>query len=260
MVAIEVTWLGHSTVVLDLDGVRLIADPLLRRHAGILRRIGGRPRRLAWFGADAVLLSHLHYDHAELASLRRLRGVPVLTAEENAAWASRKGLRGQAIAPDAWTPVGRGDVMVKLAPAVHGARPMPHRPNAANGHLVRSPSGIIWVAGDTELFPEMDQLAGLAGGPIDVAIVPVGGWGARLSAGHLGPEQAAVACRLAAARVAIPVHWHTLHRPGARHWPRGWMQSAGPEFAAALAREAPSCRALVLEVGESITIPGRAQD
>ena len=63
--SIEVTWLGHSTVVLDLDGVRIVADPLLQRHAGILRRRGQTQERAAWHGADAILLSHLHHDHAE---------------------------------------------------------------------------------------------------------------------------------------------------------------------------------------------------
>ena len=97
---LDVTWLGHSTVVLDLDGVRLVADPLLRRHAGILRRRGRAPRREAWAGADAVLLSHLHLDHADLASLRLFPDVPVLTAEENVRWVRRKGLVGQPIDPD----------------------------------------------------------------------------------------------------------------------------------------------------------------
>ena len=97
---IDVTWLGHSTVVLDLDGVRLIADPLLRPNAGILRRRGRRPDEEAWAGTDAVLLSHLHHDHAELASLRRLAGAPILTAPDNAAWLRRRGLNGQGIDED----------------------------------------------------------------------------------------------------------------------------------------------------------------
>ena len=253
---LDVTWLGHSTVVLDLDGVRLVADPLLRRHAGILRRRGRAPRREAWAGADAVLLSHLHLDHADLASLRLFPDVPVLTAEENVRWVRRKGLVGQPIDPDTWTRVGRGEVEVKLAPAVHRSRPMPHRPNAAHGHLVRGPSGIVWVAGDTGLFPGLEQLTRLAGGPLDLAVVPVGGWGPRLSSGHLGPPQAAVACRLTAARWAIPVHWKTLHLPAGQFWPRGWMDSAGAEFAAALSRESPACRGVVLELGESASIPG----
>jgi L-ascorbate metabolism protein UlaG (beta-lactamase superfamily) len=255
--AIGVTWLGHSTVVLDLDGVRLVADPLLQRHAGVLRRRGGRPHRQAWAGSDAVLLSHLHHDHAEVRSLRLLDGVPVLTAPANAAWVDRKGLDGRALAPTEWMDVGTDErgVSVRLVPAVHGARPMPHRPNAANGHLVRGPSGVVWVAGDTELYPDLGLLASWAGAPIDLAVVPIAGWGPRLSPGHLGPTEAAVACGMAGARWAVPVHWNTLHLPTTQRWPGGWMTTPGPAFVAALAREAPTCRALVLELGGSAQVP-----
>ena len=253
---IALTWLGHATVVLDIDGVRLVADPLLQRHNGILRRRGARPEGEAWSGADAVLLSHLHHDHAEVASLRMLGAVPVLTAAENAVWVVKKGLAGRGLAKGEWVAVGGAeDVTVKLVPAVHNARPMPHRPNAANGHLVRGPSGVVWLAGDTDLYPDMETLAGMAGAPIDVAVVPVGGWGPRLSPGHMGPDEAAAACRLCGARWAVPVHWKTLHVPAGEMFPRGWMDSAGPRFEAALAREAPWCRAVLLDVGGSVTVP-----
>ena len=88
---IDVTWLGHSTVVLDIDGVRIVADPLLRRHAGVLRRRGREPDRTAWTGADAVLLSHLHHDHAEVRSLRLLDGAPVLTSPETPSGSTARG-------------------------------------------------------------------------------------------------------------------------------------------------------------------------
>nr|WP_300045220.1 MBL fold metallo-hydrolase [uncultured Nocardioides sp.] len=254
---ITVTWLGHATVVVDMDGVRVVSDPLLRRHNGILRRRGGAtPEGEAWSGADAVLLSHLHHDHAEVGSLRMLGGVPVLTAPENAVWVAKKGLMGRGVGEGEWVPVGAaGDVAVRLVPAVHHSRPMPHRPNAANGHLVRGPSGVVWLAGDTDLYPEMESHPALAGSPVDVAVVPVGGWGPRLSPGHMGPKQAATACRLVSARAAVPVHWQTLHVPVAGRFPRGWMDLAGPRFEEALAHEAPSCRPLVLDVGSSATLP-----
>jgi L-ascorbate metabolism protein UlaG (beta-lactamase superfamily) len=259
-VTIDVTWLGHSTVVVDIDGVRIVADPLLRRHAGVLRRRGRRPDREAWSDPDAVLLSHLHHDHAEVRSLRLLEGIPVLTAPENAEWAIGKGLVAPTLEPDEWTPVGPVDrgVSVRLVPAVHAARPMPHRPNAANGHLVRGPSGTVWVAGDTELYPDLALLPSWAGGPIDLALVPIAGWGPRLSPGHMGPEEAATACRMIGARCAIPVHWNTLYMPTTDFWPGGWMASPGPRFVTALAREAPGCRPVVLELGESARTPGRA--
>ena len=133
---LSIAWLGHSTVMLEVDGVRLLTDPLLMRHAGVLRRRHPKPARELWRDPDAVLISHLHHDHAEVSSLRMLPPVPVLTAEENAVWLRRKGLPGAALG-DGWKRVGDGQVEVRLTRAIHQHRPMPHRPNAANGHLVR---------------------------------------------------------------------------------------------------------------------------
>lgn len=254
--SIDITWLGHSTVVVDIDGVRVVTDPLVRRHNGVLRRHARKPARIAWLGADAVLLSHLHHDHAEMGSLREFAKVPVLTAPDNAVWVRSKGLDGRGLDEGEWFGLGETDaVEVRLVTAIHGSRPMPHRPNAANGHLVRGPSGVVWVAGDTELYDGMRELPEIAGRPLDVAVVPVGGWGPRLSPGHMGPEEAAIACRLTGAHHAIPVHWKTLHVPGGLLVPQGWLYAAGPRFREAVAREAPDCRAVELELGETFHVP-----
>jgi len=278
-----VTWLGHSTVVLDVPSAgggttRLVTDPLLRRHAGLLRRRGGRPDAEVWRGADAALLSHLHHDHAELGSLRLLGDVPVLTAPANARWLRGKGLRGVGLElpPAAGHPPGHdvahhaphhapqhapqhvprhadwhdvAGVQVRLTAAVHGDRPMPHRPNAASGHLVRGRGATVWAVGDTEHYPGVGRVRELAGGRVDVALVPVSGWGPRLSGGHLGPRGAADVCAEVRPRVAVPVHWGTLHVPGGQHLPRGWMEHAGEAFAAACRRAAPDVRVVVLRPG-----------
>ncbi len=248
--------MGHSTVVLDIGGARLVADPLLRRHAGLLRRRGAMPDQAAWADPDAVLLSHLHHDHADLASLRLLGDVPVLTAPANAAWLRAHDLNGTGIDETTWTPVGPGEgVDVRLTPAIHHSRPMPIRPNDASGHLVRSRSeGVVWLAGDTALYPELDMLAEPGAGAVDVAVVPIAGWGPKLSPGHMGPVEAAAACRRVGARWAVPVHWGTLHIPAGRRLPPGWMDKAGPAFVTAIARDAPECQPLLLDVGESVTI------
>lgn len=291
---LRVTWLGHSTVVLDVAGpdgraTRLVTDPLLHRHAGLLRRRGDRPAADAWRGAHAALVSHLHHDHAELRSLRLLGDVPVLAAPANARWLRSKGLRGVGLegtwrdtvhdaraggrsghvtrpagagGPRAWHPGPWHDVagaQVRLAPAVHGDRPMPHRPGAAAGHLVRA-AGVdgeegagptVWAVGDTEHFPGIGHVRDLAGGRVDVALVPVAGWGPRLSGGHLDAVRAAEVCAEVGVRVAVPVHWGTLHAPGGRHLPPGWMDHAGEGFAAAVRRVAPDTRAVVLRPGRA---------
>lgn len=258
---VRVRWLGHATTVLDLDGVRLLTDPLLRGHAGLLRRRGAAPDPDHWAGADAVLVSHLHHDHAELGSLRQLPGVPVLTAPSNARWMRGRGVGAALGVPDhVWWTVPGSEVRVRLAPAVHGDRPMPHRPNTAHGFLVDAPSARVWFAGDTAPFAAMHDLPALLGGAVDLALVPVGGWGPRLSGGHMDAQQAARACAAVHARAAVPVHWGTLHPPASRRLPPGWMDRAGPAFAAAVARFAPGCRVHVLAPGEQVRLPGRGDD
>lgn len=237
-----------------MDGVRILTDPLLRPHAGLLRRLAPRPDPASWAGADAVLLSHLHHDHAELRSLRMLPGAVLMSAPANVAWLRRRKCMRTLPLDDGWTPAG-GGVHIRQVPAEHRSRPMPHRPNDANGQLIRGPSGVVWVAGDTGLYPEMAALPAMAGGRIDVAIVPVWGWGPRLSAGHLTPESAARAAAMSGARFALPVHWGTLHPPFVTRFARSWLEQPGHRFAEAVARHAPGCTAVVLAPGQAWAAP-----
>nr|WP_286219542.1 MBL fold metallo-hydrolase [Paraoerskovia sediminicola] len=200
----------------------------------------------------------MHHDHAELRSLRMLPGVPVVTAPENARWLERRGVRAVGLGPDEWFEVSAG-VSVRLTPAVHGDRPMPHRPGAANGHLVKvveeDRTTVVWALGDTEVYDGIGRTPSLAGAPVDVALVPVSGWGPRLSGGHMGPREAAQVCADASVRAAVPVHWGTLHVPGGRHLPPGWMDVAGLAFGVAVAEHAAGCRPVVLPVGGSWDVP-----
>ena len=255
---VHVTWLGHSSVVLELAGVRVVTDPLLRRRLGPLSRRHDLPVHRHVDEVDAVLLSHLHHDHADLPSLRRLGHAPVITDPANAAWARGRGLQAPEVPPDEWVPLADG-VDARLVRAVHESRPMPHRPNAASGMLLRGGGIVVWFAGDTALYPEMDELAGLAGGAVDLALLPVGGWGPRLSPGHMGPGEAAEAAARSEARHVVPIHYGTLHPTG---WPRerlAWTYAPADRFATHLA-ERTDASAHVLDVGASTTVlPSGAQ-
>lgn len=250
---LRVRWLGHSTVVIDIDGCRVVADPLLRPHNGPLRRRGTAPRAEWWAGTQVVLLSHLHHDHAELSSLRLLGDLPILTSEVNAAWLRRRGLRGVGVGDD-WVEVVDHGPSIRLVKAVHHSRPMPHRPNGANGHLLRTATSCVWVAGDTDLYPEIAELPRWAGREVELAVVPIAGWGPRLSAGHMGPREAALACAESGARWALPVHWGTLHPP-VMHRFGDWIDRPLGEFDAALEREAPGCERVRLSPGQAWTAP-----
>lgn len=250
---IALTWLGHSSVTLDLDGVRLLTDPLLRRRAGPLARRHPAPRRVDWEDPDGVLISHLHHDHCELSSLRMLPGVRCWTSEGNARWLRRKGIAASGMG-EGWVTVAEG-VEVRLTRADHRHRPMPHRPNDAHGHLIRTPEVTVWAVGDTSLYDDMAAVPALLGQPLDVVLVPISGWGPRLSQGHLDGVQAAEACALSGARWALPVHWGTLHVPTQAERPRGWMDRPREVFAEALARMAPQCGLIDLRPGGRWTLP-----
>lgn len=258
MTRVRVTWLGHASVLLEIGDVRILTDPILRERLGVLRRRRGLAPIEDVGPVDAVLLSHLHHDHADLPSLRRLPHAPVLTAAANAAWARGRGLNAPALDPTAWHRV-RDDVEIRLVPAVHHSRPMPHRPNGAVGMLVRAPGVVVWFAGDTALYPDMARLPELAGAPVDVALLPIGGWGPRLSAGHMGPAEAARAAELAGAYTVVPVHYGTLHPRG---WPAGrldWMSAPGERLPAALAQSS-SAVAAILPVGGALSLGPSARD
>jgi L-ascorbate metabolism protein UlaG (beta-lactamase superfamily) len=250
---VRATWVGHSTVLLELGGLRVLTDPLLRRRVGPLRRLRDLPVQQHVDPVDAVLLSHLHHDHADLPSLRRLGHVPVITHAANLSWLAKHTLEAGDASADEWRPVGDG-VDVLLVRADHEARPMPHRPNGATGMLLRGGGVVVWFAGDTSLHPDMERLPELAGGRVDLALLPVGGWGPRLSPGHMGPVEAADAAARSGARHVVPIHYGTLHPVG---WPSsrlGWTTDPGHRFVEVLPQWTQAT-AHVPPVGGAVTIP-----
>jgi L-ascorbate metabolism protein UlaG (beta-lactamase superfamily) len=230
----KITWLGHSSVLLDLDGVRLLADPLLRDQVGFLRRTVPVSESVP-AGVAAVLLSHLHDDHCDPRSLRRL-DAPVVVAPPGAGrWLTAQGVRG-VVELGPGTSVAIGPVVVHAVPAEHGGRRRPWGPRAsAVGHVVVG-SASAYLAGDTALHEGMASVPEIAGRPgPDLAVLPVWGWGPRLGPGHLTPAQAAEAAVLVRARYAVPVHWGTLYPVGIHRVMRRRLVEPGPAFAAAVA-------------------------
>jgi L-ascorbate metabolism protein UlaG (beta-lactamase superfamily) len=201
----RIVFLGHSSVLIELDGVRLLTDPLLRWRVAHLRRQPPPLDRSLTSDIDAVLISHLHHDHLDLASLRLLgRDVPLLVPAGSAAWLHRrrftavKELRAGQRATVA-------EIAVDAVEARHDGRRVGGPRAEALGYIVRNRRA-IYFAGDTELFDEMSRLRG----QLDVALLPVAGWGRTLGPGHMDPLQAARAAALLGPRLAIPIHWGTL--------------------------------------------------
>ncbi|MEV6262732.1 MBL fold metallo-hydrolase [Streptomyces sp. NPDC051784] len=251
----EVTWWGHATCTIEDSGVRVLTDPLFARRLAHLRRRRGEIPPPGAAVADAVLISHLHSDHLHLPSLARLapgtlvivprgavRAVPGLRALRRL-----RGLRISEVAPGDVVKIG--EVAVRAVPALHDGRRLPVGPHRvpALGYVVEGEAR-TYFAGDTGLFDEMAQ----AVGPVDVALLPVGGWGPNLGDHHLDAGRAAQALAMLGPLSAVPVHYGT-------YWPIGLdgirpheFHSPGDEFARQAARVAPDVAVHRLGHGECV--------
>jgi L-ascorbate metabolism protein UlaG (beta-lactamase superfamily) len=252
----SVVWWGHSAATISLDGVRFVTDPLLRGHIGPLHWVGHRPAPDELAATDMVLLSHLHRDHTDLPSLRQFDA-------HTAVLVPRGGARVVADrVPGPVDEIGIGDsrdvgsVSVRATYAAHdGARGPRDREGVAIGYLLVG-SRTVYIAGDTDMFAGMRELAeSVPGQRVDVALVPVSGWGLNLGAGHLDPSRAAEAVALVGARMAIPVHWGRLRIPVLWRTRPGRYTRPAAEFAALTAVAAPTCRVVVPAPGVRVDVP-----
>ncbi|MGH2463349.1 MAG: MBL fold metallo-hydrolase [Candidatus Limnocylindria bacterium] len=243
------TFLGHSTMLIELGGIRILTDPILVDRLAFLARVP-RPLDPALFAAvDVVLISHLHLDHFDRASLARLDSEPeIVIGPGGAALARRWGWqRVTELAPGASHAIG--DVRLTATRAAHpGTRPPFGPRGTAVGYLLESGAARLYFAGDTDLFPEM---ASLGADELDVALLPIGGWGPRLGPGHLTPATAAEAVVRLRPRYAVPIHWGTL-------WPYGMGRVAAGRLAGPPADFARWLRERGTETGARplITPPG----
>ena len=199
----RLTWLGHSTVLVELDGVRLLTDPVLSRRVTYLRRHA--PVLQAPGDLDAVLVSHAHWDHLDVRTLARLdRSLTVVLPRGAAKLLRRRGFK-RVVELDVGEETEVGNVVVRAVPAEHDASRGPLGLKSPALGFVISGSRTIYFAGDTDLFEGMTELA-----PVDAALLPVTGWGPRLPPGHLDAHRAAIAASRIRPRLAVPIHWGTL--------------------------------------------------
>ncbi|MFI7599361.1 MBL fold metallo-hydrolase [Actinoplanes sp. NPDC049681] len=250
----SVTWWGHSTMWLADSGTSLLTDPVLTDRLIHLRRMAG-PTPVLPGAPDAVLLSHLHADHFHLPSLKAVPGSPLLIVPRGAAAFVAKSLgpgygdRCVELRPGEETSVGA--VTVRAVPAAHdgGRGPWSRVRSVAMGFVVEG-AARTWYGGDTGLFDGMADL-----GPLDLALIPVGGWGPTLAAhGHLDAADGAEALRRVKAAWAVPVHYGTFWPVGMGRIRTHMFREPGTEFARRAALAAPDARVRVLGHGETLTI------
>ena len=245
---VKVTWLGHATVLIETPTARFITDPVLRHRVAHLLRQVADPAHPGV--VDAVLLSHLHHDHFDKPSLRQLASPDTTVVLPDDTTRYLGAIRFGTVRE---TRVGEtfevGDTTVRVVPAWHDGRRRPGpgiREHDTLGYLI----GDIWFAGDTDLDDSMRELRGA----VDVALIPIWGWGTSLGPGHLDPEGAARAIALVEPRIAIPIHWGTFLPAGLGRRNPQLLKDPPLEFARHMAELAPTTRVETLAPGASLVL------
>ena len=215
---ITVSWIGHSTFLINLEGTTILTDPVFSDKVGVsilglatmgLRRYVPPALRIKDLPPlDLILVSHAHMDHYDIPSLRKLpRDVPMILARDTTEFI--EGLRHTKLQELDWgqTAEVKG-VRIEAMPVKHWGRRYPwDQDRGYNGLLLTKEKRSLLFGGDTAYTERLP--AATNGRPLDVAILPIGGYNPYI-ANHASPEQAWDLFHEMGARYLIPMHWRTF--------------------------------------------------
>src|SRR5947209_10992523 len=222
---VRVTLVNHSTVLLQAVGSNILSDPIWSERASPFSFIGPRRHRapgVEWPSMPrlhAILLTHNHYDHLDMPTLRRIMDEhqPMLIAPLRLIRGLPAGIRRNCSELDWWQacdiPTKTGQVRITSVPALHfSGRGLTDR-NATLwcGYIVETPSGPVYFAGDTAFGSHFSMIRERFGPPV-VALLPIGAYEPRwfMSAVHMRPEEAMQAHRILGAHKSVAIHHGTF--------------------------------------------------
>lgn len=237
---LRVTWFGHSSQLLEIDGHRVLTDPVWSDRISPVRWLG--PRR--WYTPaialrdlppiDVVVISHDHYDHLDYPTITAMKDwgtttfiVPLGIGAHLAYWGIPE---SRIIELDWWERHAVGDLTIVATPARHASGRVPPLDDGRTlwaGYAFLGKAHRAFFSGDTGLFPAMKEI-GEKLGPFDLTMIEIGQYHRTWPDWHIGPEQAVIAHRLLKGRVLLPVHWALFTL--AYH---GWTEPAERVLAAA---------------------------
>lgn len=251
---LRVTWFGHSSALLEIDGSRVLIDPLWSERPSPVTWAG--PKR--WYpppvalselpAIDAVVISHDHYDHLDYATVVAMKSwrtvfvVPLGVGAHLSRWGIPK---SRIIELDWWQSTHVGGIEVIATPARHRSGRIATQANKTlwAGYAIVGAQHRAWYSGDTGFHDDLARI-GERHGPFDVTMIESGQYDAGWPDTHLGPELAVEAHRLVRGKAMIPVHWALIKL--ANH---AWTEPVERVLVAARCR---GVKVLVPRPGESI--------
>ncbi|MGA2588871.1 MAG: MBL fold metallo-hydrolase [Bryobacteraceae bacterium] len=218
---LRTTLVNHSTVLLQQRGFNILTDPIWSERAGPLSWIGPRRRRkqgVSWEDLppiDTVLISHNHYDHLDLPTLRRLaaRGGSTFIVPRRGSRLLRSQNIGPAHELDWGESLSLPGFTIHCVPALHFSRRGIYDRNTTLwcGYVIECPERLVYFAGDTAFGPHFAQIREKFGSP-RLALLPIGAYLPRwfMSPVHMSPDEAVRAHEILAARTSIAIHHGTF--------------------------------------------------
>ena len=218
---LRVTWLGHSTVLLELDGLKVLTDPVFGARASPLSFAG--PKRFHPVPAtldelpelDAVLLSHDHYDHLCRPTMEALakKSMPIITALGVGAHLVAMGVDPKRITELDWDEsVEVKGLRFTATPSQHFSGRGVHDRNSTlwASWVIQTANRKVFFSGDTGLTEQFKDI-GAKYGPFELVMLEVGAWHPSWGTIHLGPENALKAFQMLGGGTLLPVHWGTFN-------------------------------------------------
>jgi len=214
---LRVTWLGHSTLLVEIDGHVVLTDPVWGERSSPVDWAG--PAR--WYPPpiplealpelDAVVISHDHYDHLDYPTIAAMSGwdvpfiVPLGVGAHLAYWGVPE---ARILEVDWWDRIELGDLTIVCTPARHASgRVLIDKDDTLwASYALLGPQHRVYFSGDTGLFPALADI-GARLGPFDLTMIEAGAYGSAWPDWHLGPEQAVTAHRMVSGRAMLPIHW-----------------------------------------------------
>ncbi len=214
---LRITWMGHSCTLVEIDGQRVLFDPIFMGRASPLDWVG--PDR--WYAppialermptVDAVVISHDHYDHLSYPTIQAIKGwntrfiAPLGVGAHLVYWGVPE---ARVTEVDWWDEVQLGDLRVVATPSRHasGRHLFDQNRTLWSSYALVGPQHRVFYSGDTGLFPGFTDI-GSRLGPFDVTMIEIGAYNQGWPDWHMGPEQAVRAHRMLRGSVLLPVHW-----------------------------------------------------